>query len=95
MTTCGADPGRIHAYRCKMESRRLVAQSLDVFVGRFWLEERMVNQAGPVVGGSGLAKNKAYSRSARVDNPVHPFRASIETFSGASAQVFLPVRIAV
>jgi hypothetical protein len=55
----------------------------------------VINQARPISSRTRLAQNQPDTRRSSIYDPVHPFRATIETLARAPAQPRLLISIAV
>jgi hypothetical protein len=78
-----------------MKLRGLFTKTADVLFISFRLEERVVNQARPIPGGTGLPENQPDPRRPCIHNPVHPFRATIETLVRAAAHSSLLIGVTI
>jgi hypothetical protein len=90
-----ANPGRIYAHGGESEPRSFFAQVLDVVFGRLGLEERVIDQTGPIARRPCLSKHQANARRSGIDNPVYPLGATIETLVRTPTQLCLPVYVTI
>ena len=81
--------------RGKAIIRRFLAKLFDVFIGRFGLQQRVIDQAGPIARRSGLAQDQPNARRARVDDPMHALGATMKALRRAAAHLRLIIRVTI
>src|SRR6185369_16469507 len=85
ITSSDAHPGRIHANGSEAISRSFVTQLLNIVVGSFRLEERVIDEACPFPGGPRLSQHETDAGSSRVDDAVHALGATMKALRRATA----------
>jgi hypothetical protein len=73
----------------------LFAQAPYVVIIRFGFQESVVNQTRPIPGRTRFPERQSDASRARINYPVHPLRAAIETLVRAAAHGGLLLAVAV